>query len=165
MYKISIIGVHDPILLIAPFVWKSPSLSLYSLFTYLESLLCVVVRSRPLRSLVGCQLTSPPPHLLPIPSSLSPMVPHFKYMPSYDDITISSSHSPIQPWLAFKSGGWWAARFSKEICLIGKIFGVFQNLQFGSAFKSSWRSSEKSVSNRSKGFDLAGFEKLFVKYQ
>jgi hypothetical protein len=52
--------------------------------------------SHPLWSQVGCILTSP---LLPIPFYLSPTVPHFKYMPSYDDIAISASHSPIQIWL------------------------------------------------------------------
>jgi hypothetical protein len=51
--------------------------------------------SRPLWSLVACVLTSPP-CFLPIPFSLSPTVPHFKYMPSYDDITTSASHSRIQ---------------------------------------------------------------------
>ncbi len=98
MYKISIIGVHNPILFITPLCLENPPLlSLYFLSTYLESLLCVMVRSRPLRSLVGCKLTFPPPPIFsPFPLSLSSTVPHFKYMPSYDDITISASHSPIQ---------------------------------------------------------------------
>jgi hypothetical protein len=51
--------------------------------------------SRPLWSQVACVLTYPPP-FLPILFSLSRMVPHFKYVPSYDDITTSASHSPIQ---------------------------------------------------------------------
>jgi hypothetical protein len=62
-------------------------------------------------------------------------------------------------WLAFKIG---------ELALAG-----FQNWQVGSgrlsksaswlwpAFKSSWRRSEKSVI-WSKGFELAGFQKLFA---
>jgi hypothetical protein len=62
--------------------------------TYLESLLCVWCDSRPLWSQVACVLTFPPP-FLPIPFSLSPTVPHLKYMPSYDNITTSASHSPM----------------------------------------------------------------------
>jgi hypothetical protein len=61
-------------------------------FTYLESLLCVVMRF-PSTLIPGWLYTDPP--FPPIPFSPSPMVPHFKCMPSYDDITISTSHSPI----------------------------------------------------------------------
>jgi hypothetical protein len=36
-----------------------------------------------------------------------------------------------RPWLAFKRDGRCAARFSKEKCLIGKIFGEFPNCRVG----------------------------------
>ncbi len=39
---------------------------------------------------------SPPFLCSPFPFPLPPTVPHFKYVPSYDDITTSASHSPIQ---------------------------------------------------------------------
>jgi hypothetical protein len=44
----------------------------------------------------GCLCTElPPPPSLPILFSCSPTVPHFKYVPSHNDITTSASHSPI----------------------------------------------------------------------
>ncbi len=67
--------------------------------TYLESLLCVVVRF--LSALIPGWLYTDLPPFLPIPFSLSPTVPHFKYMPSYDDITVSASHIPIQFCMVF----------------------------------------------------------------
>jgi hypothetical protein len=62
--------------------------------TYLESLLCVWCDPCPLWSQVACKLTSPPfpPHSL----SRSPTVPHFNYVPFYDNITTSTSYSLIQ---------------------------------------------------------------------
>jgi hypothetical protein len=62
----------------------------------------------------------------------------------------------------FKSGWQYAARFSKENCLIGKIFGGFQNCQIGSGrlSKALSTASRNLISNRSKGFELAAFEKL-----
>jgi hypothetical protein len=44
----------------------------------------------------------PPPPSLPILFSRSPTVPQFKYAPSYDDITTSALHSPIQ-WDIYKT--------------------------------------------------------------
>ncbi len=95
MYKINMISeVHDPILLITPLCLEIPPLFLEPPLTYLEVPPLAWCDSRPLRSLVGCILTPPPfpPHsLFPFPNGT-----HFKYMPSYDNITISTSHSPIQ---------------------------------------------------------------------
>jgi hypothetical protein len=42
----------------------------------------------------GWLCTDPPPPFLPLPFFPSPTVPHFKCMPSYNDIAISASHSP-----------------------------------------------------------------------
>jgi hypothetical protein len=73
MYKINIIlEVHDPILLITPSYLEIPPLFLEPPLTYLEVPPLAWCDSRPLRSLVGCILTSPPP-LLPIPFSPSPI--------------------------------------------------------------------------------------------
>jgi hypothetical protein len=62
--------------------------------TYLESLLCMWCDSHPLRSQVAYILTSPSP----FPSSFpAPQwFPQFNYVPFYDDITTSTSHSLIQ---------------------------------------------------------------------
>ncbi len=87
-------GVYNPIPFDNPLAWKSLPPSMNSLLTYLESLLCVVVRF-PSTLVRGWLYTDLPP-FLPIPFCLPPTVPYFKYMPSYDDITISTSHSLIQ---------------------------------------------------------------------
>ncbi len=50
-----------------------------------------------------------PPFLPPRPFFLSPMVPHFKYVPSYNDITKSASHSPIQEYVARKWKTCWGS--------------------------------------------------------
>jgi hypothetical protein len=64
-----------------------------------------------------------------------------------------------RPWPAFKSGLRCAAHFSKEICLIGKIFGRFQNAGFQ---KLSAQLREICYPIGAKGFELSGFEKLFT---
>jgi hypothetical protein len=69
------------------------------------------------------------------------------------------------PWPAFKNGGLCAARFSKENCLIRKIFNGFQNCRFGSGrlSKALGAALRNPSSNRSKGFELFElFEKLFA---
>jgi hypothetical protein len=62
-------------------------------------------------------------------------------------------------WPAFKSGERCAARFSKENCLIGKMFGGFQNRRIGSGRISNalGAAPRNLFSNSSKGFELAGF--------
>jgi hypothetical protein len=69
-----------------------------------------------------------------------------------------------RPWLAFKSGRCCTARFSKENCLIGKIFSGLQNRRVGSGRLSKALSVVpiNLLFNRDKGFELAGFEKLFT---
>jgi hypothetical protein len=69
-----------------------------------------------------------------------------------------------RPWPAFKSGGRCAARFSKENCLIGKIFGGIQNRSVGSDLlsKALGTAARNLLSNRSKEVELASFDKLFT---
>jgi hypothetical protein len=57
------------------------------------------------------------------------------------------------PWAAFKAN-----------CLIGKIFGGFQNRRFGSGqlSKALGAAPRNLLSNRSKGFELPGFKKHFT---
>jgi hypothetical protein len=71
------------------------------------------------------------------------------------------------PWPAFKSGGRCAARFSKENCLIGKIFGGFQNRSVGSDLlsKALGAAARNLLSNGSKGVELASFLKSFSQIQ
>jgi hypothetical protein len=67
-------------------------------------------------------------------------------------------------WSVFKNGGCCTARFSKEHCLIGKIFDRFKNRRFSSGQLSKALSAapRKLLSNRSKGFELASFEKFLA---
>jgi hypothetical protein len=53
---------------------------------------------------------------------------------------------------------------SKENCLIGKLSGGFQNRRIGSGWlsKALGAAPRNLLSNRSKGFELAGFEKVFT---
>jgi hypothetical protein len=68
------------------------------------------------------------------------------------------------PWPAFKSSGRCTASCSKENCLIGKIFDGFQNHWVDSdrLSKVLGAAPRNFSSNRSKGFELADFEKLFA---
>jgi hypothetical protein len=67
-------------------------------------------------------------------------------------------------WPAFKSGGRCTTHFSKNNYLIVQIFGGFQNRPVGSGhFSIALGAAPRNLlSNRSKGFELAGFEKLFT---
>jgi hypothetical protein len=69
-----------------------------------------------------------------------------------------------RPCPAFKSGVRCAARFSKKNCLIRKIFGGFRYHRVGSGQLSTalGAAAKNLLSNRSKGFELAGFERLFA---
>jgi hypothetical protein len=70
-----------------------------------------------------------------------------------------------RPRPTFKSGGRCADRFSKENCLMGKIFGLdFKTAELALAGlqKLLVQLREICLSNRSKGFELVGFEKLFA---
>jgi hypothetical protein len=69
-----------------------------------------------------------------------------------------------RPWRALKINGCCVAHFSKENCLIGKIFGGFQNRQVGSVrlSKALRAAPINLLSNRSKGLEFAGVEKLFA---
>jgi hypothetical protein len=97
MYKISVIlEEHTPILLYPPSCLGIPPLFLGPLLTYLEIPPLAWCESHPLRSLVGYKLTFPPFLCSPFPFPLPLTVPHFNHVPSYDNITTSASHSPIQ---------------------------------------------------------------------
>jgi hypothetical protein len=67
-------------------------------------------------------------------------------------------------WLlpAFKSGGHCAARFSKENCSSETCLPDFKTSQIAPCqlSKALGVSAINLLSNRSKGFDLTGFEKL-----
>ncbi len=94
MYKISMISeVHGPILLITPLCLEIPT-PIPEFPSYLLGILPLRRGAIPVHSDPRLAVYCPPP-LSSIPFSPSPTVPHFKYMPSYDDITISTSHSPI----------------------------------------------------------------------
>jgi hypothetical protein len=95
MYKVGIYRRYMHIPLIIPFCLENPSPVPEPLLLTWNPSFALWCDSRPLWSQVACVPTSHP-LFLPIPISLSPTVPHFKYMPSYDDITTSASHSPIQ---------------------------------------------------------------------
>ncbi len=96
MYKVGIISeVHGTIPLVIPFCLENPSPAPDPrLLTRNPSFACGAIPVHP-----GPRLLVYWPPLLfssPSPLFLSPTVPHFKYMPSYDDITTSASHSLIQ---------------------------------------------------------------------
>ncbi len=78
-----------------PFAWKIPPLFLIPF--YLLGIPPLRVVRFPSTLVPGCLCTDLPPlSFSPSPFSLSPTVHYFKFMPSYDDITTSASHSPIQ---------------------------------------------------------------------
>jgi hypothetical protein len=95
MHKIGIIlEVHGTVPLVIPFTWKIPPLFLIP--CYLLGIPPLRVVRFPSTLVPGCLCADLPTlSFFPSPFSLSPTVPHFKYMPSYDDITTSASHSPI----------------------------------------------------------------------
>jgi hypothetical protein len=61
-----------------------------------------------------------------------------------------------RPWPAFKSGVSYIVRFSKDNCLIVKMFGRFQNRQVGSVrlLKAFGAALRNPLSNRSKELNL-----------
>jgi hypothetical protein len=95
IYKVGIISGgtwHSP-LGNSPLFGKIPPLFLIP--SYLLGIPPLRIVRFPSTVVPGCLCTDlPPPFFLPIP--LSPTAPHFKYMPSYEDITMAASHSPIQ---------------------------------------------------------------------
>jgi hypothetical protein len=65
-------------------------------------------------------------------------------------------------WPAFKSGGHCVAHFSKENCLSASYFPVFKTGEVAPCrfSKALGATLKHLLSNRSKGFELAGFEKI-----
>jgi hypothetical protein len=94
MYKISMISEC-----ITQSFWQPPCLEIPApvpeLPCYLLGIPPLPHGAIPSTQIPNWLYTDLPSPFLPIPLSLSPTVPHFKYMPSYD-VTISTSHSPIQ---------------------------------------------------------------------
>jgi hypothetical protein len=95
MYKVGIISeVHGTVPLVIPFTWKIPPLFLIP--SYLLGIPPLRVVRFPSTLVPGCLCTDfPPPFFLPVPFFPFPNgSPFYTYMPSYEDITTSASHSP-----------------------------------------------------------------------
>jgi hypothetical protein len=68
------------------------------------------------------------------------------------------------PWLAFKSGRRYAAGFSQENCSLKTYLAGLNISEIGLGWLSKALSSplRNLLSNRSKGLELAGFQKLWT---